>query len=495
MYSRLIVIVIGIFTVVAIILSARLFQTLESKRSTLASAAVPQPSVLDKISFGASRGGLIIANPYTNQVFVAEEDVPALAAIDGRTHKISAEIPLRGFHEGIALNPTKNEIYVGQAFSQTVRVIDGNTNKVAREIPVPGGSPIGAIAFDSNANRLYVIQNDIKTIAILDYGDGTPLGTLPIDAHYGDLEINPQTERLYVSSPLENKVTVVDTSSNSIVTTILVGNNPKGIAVNPATQRIYVGIADDNVVAVIDGAMNTLVTTIPVGEGPSNIAVNPFTNRIYVSNLTSQDLSIIDGASSRVIATVPLEVQAGWLGILPSLNRVYMSSGEGHGVVVIQDAPARASREKLILSDTNVRGFAFDSTEPPTNWNQVDFDDSRWSAAASGSCLRNRPRLDNDAAWIGLPDCSQHKQTALFRDVFDLPTEPLHAALYLRADPLAEVYVNGQLLGKTRLWTTEYWYDLKPHLRAGKNVLAVRVDKNLKGGYVALLFRAGLQPR
>lgn len=490
MNSRLTALFIGLFALVALVLGWRLFQTLEGARGTFAPVTLTQPSVLDKVSFGASRGGFIVVNPSTAQVYAAEEDVPALAAIDARTGKVTAEIPLRGFHEGIALNPTKNEIYVGQAFSQTVRVIDGYTNKVARELPVPGGSPIGALAFDTNTNRLYVVQNDIKTIAILDYRDGTLLGTLPIDAHYGDLKINSQTERLYVSSPLENKVRVVDTSNDSIVTTIPVGNNPKGIAINPATQQIYVAITNDNAVAVIDGETNTLLTTTPVGEAPIDVAVNPYTDRVYVSNFNSQDFSIIDGPSHRVVATLPLPAPSGFLAVLPHFNRVYMSSSEGHGVVVIQDAPARASGESLILSDTGVLGLAVENAEPPAQWNQADFDDSRWTDAAHEVCLQNMPRLDNDAKWVWLPGCSQYKQTVLFRRTFDLSAKPQQAVLSLRADDTAQVYLNGHLLGETRVWTTENWYDLAPFLVQGKNVLAIQARNEM--GYGALLFQGTL---
>lgn len=492
MNSRLIAILVGLFVVVALVLGWYLLQTLEAARKTLAPVTLTQPGVLSTVSFGKSRGGFIVANPYSGQVYAAEEDVPALAVIDGGTDKITAEIPLRGFHEGIALNPNKNEIYVGQAFSQTVRVIDGDTNKVAREIPVPGGSPIGAIAFDTNDNRLYVIQNDIKTIAILDYRDGALIGTLPIDAHYGDVKINSQAERLYVTNPLENKLTVVDTASDSIVTTIPLGDNPKGIAINPATQRVYVTVANDNAVAVIDGTTNTVMTTIPVGKGPTDITVNPFTNRIYVSNFESQDLSIIDGAANRVLLTVPLAIQAGRLAILPSLNRVYLSSGEGHAVVSLQDLPARWSSENLIVSDKNVRGLELRQDTPPANWNQVEFDDSGWVAADHLACLENMPRFDNDAQWVWLPGCSQHAQTVLFRQHFELPAGPLQAALYLRANGSAQVYLNGHALGTSRQWTTESWYDLTPYLQQGKNVLAVRVDKDVEGGYGALLFRGAL---
>ena len=495
MQSRLLGILIALFVIVAAILGFRLYESLNTAQVALSQPAAVAPRPVEAISFGSSRAGVIVANPVTSQVFAAEEDVPALAMMDARTKKIQDEVPLRGYHSGAAIAPLVNEIYIAQEFSQTVRVIDGATGKIARELQVPGGSPIGALAFDSTTNLVYVIQNDIGTIAALNYQDGALIATLPIAAHFGDLAINPQTARLYATSPLSNTLTVVDTTNHSILAKIPIGQNPKGIAVNPATNRVYVAVNADNVLAVLDGTNNTLLKTIPVGEGPADVVVNPTTNRVYVSNLTTKDITVIDGTRNRVLASIPLNASAGNLALLPNLNRVYAASDEAKGVFVIQDTTA-PQNEIVFPSDGSVRAYFLEQATPPANWNQTDFDDSAWKFAEPVTCLDSiSERLNAEAKWVWLPGCVQRTESVLFRKTFDVQSAGQRGTLRIRVHEKAQVYLNGQLLGTTDVWTTEHWFDLTPHLRQGKNVLAIRVDKTMQGGYGALLFEGAIAPQ
>ncbi len=485
-------ILIALCVIIAAALGFSLFQSLVAARENFLYRAIATPHLLAQISFGKSRAGFIVTNPYTAQVFAAMEDVPALASMDAKSDTIVQEIPLSGYHTGMALNLTQNEIYVAQEFSQTVRVIDGVTNQIAREFLVAGGSPIGELAFESNTNFLYVIQNDIKTIAILDYRDGAVLGTLPIAAHYGDLALNPQTQRLYVTSPLDNQVTVVDTANNAIVARLPVGKNPTRVTVNPATNRIYVAVSDDKALAVIDGATNAIVTTIALDESPGDIAVNPFTNRVYVAFAETKELAILDGNTHRIMTRLKLNAQLGQIAALPNLNRIYVTSNEAKGVFVIQDTPAASIS---VVSDERARVLRVDDAAP-SNWTQPDFDDRAWGNAAARDCV-TKPALgiNADAKWIWLPDCSQYKETVLFRKTFEVPSARAHGALFVRANENAQVYLNGQELGAPRLWTTEYWFDLSPHLRQGKNVLALRGNHIVDGGYGRVMFWAEVSTR
>lgn len=495
MTLRLYKLLIVAFVVLVALLGISLFQSLTTARARVTPPLLSTPQLTAFISFGKSRGGAITANPYTRQIFAAQEDVPALALIEAETNMLAQSTPLRGYHTGLTIDFVKNEIYVAQEFSQTVRVIDGATSTIVRELPVPGGSPIGELAFDPNDNHLYVIRNDIASVAVLDYRDGALLSTLPVDAHYGDLALNPQTQRLYISSPLENKVSVVDTATDTVVATIPVGKNPRGIAVDPATNRVYVAIADDHQVGVIDAVTNNLLAIIPVGTTPIDIAVNPSTNRIYTSNLGSKDVTIIDSKAERVVTQIPLEAQPLRLAILPDLNRVYVSTDEGNGVYVIQDTPNLALETLSFASDETLRAFPTDSDSLPRGWNQPDFDERSWVASTNTDCVGQDPLPPYEQAkWVWLPNCTQRAQLVLFRKTFELPHTNFHAALRLRADDSARLYINGQQLGVTRSWTTVYWYDLSPYLRQGKNVLAIEAQNGI-GGYGAVMFRADLVER
>ncbi len=307
----------------------------------MAQTATAQPNVIATISFGASRAGVIAANPTNNHIYAAQEDVPAIAVIDSSTNTIITTIPTAGFHIGSDVNPVTNLIYVAQQFAGSVKIIDGSTDTVVTDLAVPGlNGALGDLAINSATNRLYVIRADNNDLAVFDAATNTLLTSIPLNcpaSPCSGIAINPITNRIYVTASQGDEVYVIEGGSNSLIATVPVGDHPIGIAVNPTTNRVYVSNISGNTVSVIDGATNTGIASIPVGNSPVGISVNPETNRIYVSNNSSNEVSMIDGSSNTVVATVPVGAQPNGITVMPSANRIYVSNDTGHSVSVIED--------------------------------------------------------------------------------------------------------------------------------------------------------------
>ena len=307
--------------------------------------AFAQPTVIATISFGASRAGVIAANPVTNRVYAVQSDLNTIAVIDGSTNTILTTVPTSGFHCDIDVNPVTNLVYVSQAFAGNVRIIDGATNNFI-DLPVPSLiHTVCDLAVNPATNRLYVIRHNNNDVAVFDASPVFPtppnflgaisLGLPPTCCFLREIAVNPSTNRIYVANAIGNKVIVIDGATNFIVAQVSV-NTPHGIGVNPATNRIYVSDSA-NSVSVIDGASNAVVMTIPVGSGPFGVGVNPATNRIYVANNGSNNVSVVDGATNTVVATVPVGLQSTHLAVVPSTSRIYVANDGGHSVSVIED--------------------------------------------------------------------------------------------------------------------------------------------------------------
>jgi len=114
------------------------------------------------------------------------------------------------------------------------------------------------------------------------------------------------------------------------------------------------------------------------------------------------------------------------------------------------------------------------------------------------------PSILKQARWIW-PDSAHwdlHNCYAQFRKSFDLKTLPRRAPLYITADQSYHLYVNGQFIcrGPARGYQSHWPYDevdVRPYLRKGKNVLAVRAHnpgfsnfQYLTQGYAGLLVGA-----
>ncbi len=105
---------------------------------------------------------------------------------------------------------------------------------------------------------------------------------------------------------------------------------------------------------------------------------------------------------------------------------------------------------------------------------QPDYDDSRWR------------KLDLPHDWSvegrlspSLASCTGYLPggIAWYRKQFEVKDlEKRHYIYFEGVYNRSEVYLNGQLLGKRPNGYVSFLYDMTPHLKAGKNVLAVRVD-------------------
>lgn len=104
------------------------------------------------------------------------------------------------------------------------------------------------------------------------------------------------------------------------------------------------------------------------------------------------------------------------------------------------------------------------------------------------------PRFQRRAEWIwrprGLgqlafanstpPFAAEENLYVYFRKTLDCPDIPTQAAIYLSADARYQLFVNGQFVGRGPARCNPQWqgldhYDIAPHMRAGRNVLAVLV--------------------
>ena len=114
------------------------------------------------------------------------------------------------------------------------------------------------------------------------------------------------------------------------------------------------------------------------------------------------------------------------------------------------------------------------------------------------------PDILKEARWIwpDSPHWDLHNCYAQFRKSFDLKTVPRLAPLYITADQSYQLYVNGRLVcrGPARGYQAHWPYDevdVRPFLRKGKNVIAVRAHnpgfsnfQYLTQGYAGLLVGA-----
>jgi YVTN family beta-propeller protein len=276
---------------------------------------------------------------------VAAPRPPAGLVTSGRQLTVTATIPVGGTPNAIDENPYTNRIYVANEDSDTVSVISGKTSKVLATIPV--GSDPFTLAVNPLSNKIYVGNVESNSVSVISGKKNAVIATikdrLPIS-----LAIDPLTSRIYTAASLNaGRLNIISMRTDKVIGSVRVGRVPAGVAVNPLTNRIYVTNAFANTVSVVSGRTEKVIATIGVGEFPQNIAVNPVTNKIYVVCGSPGQYQVVSGRTNAVTATVTAD--AFGISIDPYANLIY-----GVNASTVGDAEAINGASNQVISSVAV---------------------------------------------------------------------------------------------------------------------------------------------
>jgi YVTN family beta-propeller protein len=258
--------------------------------------------VIATIPVGANPHG-IITSITLGKVYVSNSGSNSVSVIDSKTNEVVASVPVgsnpeelcqifqNGTNAGTAAPTTT--IYVINTGSNSISAIDGRTNKVVATIPV-GSQPHGIIANDISA-KVYVTNSGSNSVSVIDSKTNRVVATIPVGANPHRLDLFMST--VYVTNSGSNSVSVIDSKTNRVVATIPVDPLPRGIAVD-GSGIAYTTNKEASSVSVIDSETNSVITNIPVGRIPNDVVVAsssyPF-YKIYITNSGSNSVSIIAG--------------------------------------------------------------------------------------------------------------------------------------------------------------------------------------------------------
>ena len=192
------------------------------------------------------------ADKQNDTIYVGIDGFPGqsyVAAINGRTSKIAARIPVRAVPYGIAVNIPADIIYEA-GFDGPMSVINASTNKVSSTIGVPGDA--------------FMI-----------------------------VAVNRQTRIIYgTDCAAAGRVFVVDGNSSKIIASAPVGPWPRGLASYAPGGILFVADSLGRSVSVVSEKTSKVITTVQVGNEPSDVTLAS-NHSAYVANKLSNTVSVI----------------------------------------------------------------------------------------------------------------------------------------------------------------------------------------------------------
>ena len=250
-----------------------------------------------------------------------------------------------------------------------VAIVDLTAGAVKQEFnPGTNNGSYDGLIYSQDGNRLYFSQDTGRVIVANVAADGTlslntvihlpaptgptPVGSVAGTVNNGGLALSGDGKFLYVVQNMVNSVAVIDLSTDQVATVIPVQNAPASIVVvgnsayvtnqggRPANPGEYTDlsagtpiVADPEAafsitgtVSVIDLKQKGVTKNIHVGLQPTAIlAANGY---VYVANTNSDSISVIDSSRNEVVETKRIQVfEDAPLGSFPN-GLAFTSRGE-----------------------------------------------------------------------------------------------------------------------------------------------------------------------
>jgi YVTN family beta-propeller protein len=216
------------------------------------------------------------------------------------------------------------------------------------------------IAFNPNANLLYIANRDSNDILALDATNYRQIATIPVCRLPFGLDVNTKTNKVYVACPADDTVTVIDGNAFQVIGSIPVGRFPTFVDVNERTNRVFVVSHRDHRLEEIDGGSDALVRHVVVDSGAFGLAVDEVQNRVYVGSRDKHNITIIDAANGTILGREATGGSVYALAFNPNNSRLYATFN-----------PSPIS-SKLAVFMTTVNGLArIDTVDLPAGGNDA----------------------------------------------------------------------------------------------------------------------------
>ena len=427
-----------------------------------------------------------------------------LTVLDLQTRSVVDHFPVRQSWFGLAVSPQADRIWWSGGGANSLHTFGLTANRLARlgassqevqnKSKGSSGHFRGGLAFDFKRQRIYSLDVNHGTIAVVDPNTLKESNTMPAGARPYDVALARTGTHLYVSDWAGRSVRVLDAADLHTVARIAVGEHPNQIAVHPLDDRIFVACASSNCVSVIDARRGIVIETIntalfplaPEGSTPDALAVSPDGKTLFVANADNNDVAVVDIATPRR-SQVKGFIPTGWyptaVAVTPDGKHILVGVGKG---LQTKANPLTAATGGKNVDPLPRRPFPYIGTTLSGALSIVPVPDEKSLAAYTESVYKNCPYSDKlltDAPYtmrtaiptkVGDPSPIKHvlyiiKENRTYDQVFgDMPrgngdpglvmfgrnVSPNHHKIAEEFVLLDNLYCNGHVSADGHPWST-----------------------------------------
>jgi YVTN family beta-propeller protein len=363
-YMRNTTIVLALFLLAAIPLTAQTLQELEARRIGLPNGwkltpvgkSVPLGDLPLNLSISHNRELLAVTNN--------GQSTQSIQLIDLKNNQVIHTLEIDKAWLGLRFSADDATLYVsGGNDNRIIRYAVKNKQLVLKDSIVLGPSwpekiSVAGIDVDDTRHLLYAVTKENNALYVIDLITKKVRKQIPLPAENYTCLLSPDKKELYISSWGGASILVYHTQQEKVISTIKVGSNPNDLCLNKNGRFLYVANANDNSVSVIDiknrKVMETLQTGLfpdaPSGSTTNSVALSADEKTLYIANADNNCLSVFDVSqpgNSQPKGFIPV----GWYPtcVRTAGNTIYVSNGKGYTSFANPKGPQPVSK-KISLS-------------------------------------------------------------------------------------------------------------------------------------------------
>ncbi len=201
-------------------------------------------NLIKKIDVGKGPDG-IYYDPAAKRVFTNNHGTHDITAIDAKTGEVAGTVKLEGDGEGAVVG-ADGMVYVNSENTNEVVVFDPRTLAVKNRYPIGVAKTPTGLAYDPQANRLFIGTRNEPKMVVMDAGTGKVTGSYPIGRGVDYAAFDPDSKLIFFSC-WEGTLNIYhEKSADDYEDAGAVKTQPsaKTMAFDPATKKIFLTAAE-----------------------------------------------------------------------------------------------------------------------------------------------------------------------------------------------------------------------------------------------------------
>jgi YVTN family beta-propeller protein len=268
-------------------------------------------------------------------VFCTSIAAGMITMLDGKTLNKVAEFPTEG--TPCSMEAAGGKLFITDQTKGRVLILDPGARRFLGQIDLhPRSAPRGIAALP-NGQWLYVSENALSAVAVIETATGKVLLRTKVHSGPGRMAVTPDANFVVVLNAPSGEATIIATYNQQVVATVKVGAMPVSVAIAPDSKTAYISNRASNTVSVLDIARHAITGTIKTGSGPCGLVVTPDGKKLYVA-IGRENLIVVYDTGSLVklneVHITDCEFP-GCICLLPDATRLLVASQQSDAVGVI----------------------------------------------------------------------------------------------------------------------------------------------------------------